>query len=377
MEIGRRPARIAVRVGAGVGFAVALVLQAVAVATSWGGRYWWFGCAAGLVVWVLAEFRGRIGAGAAWAGLAVAAGATVVARAAELPSEPGPATLLGLSVLVGASVRRLPARTASAVAGGGAAVVVATAFLAPAAPGLPGVTVLNGLGWFTAVAVGLGLRLVDARQQAVAERVRHEERAELARELHDVVAHHVTGIVLQAQAARVVRRRCPERLEESLAGIEAAGTSAMDAMRRVVGLLRDTDDAVSASPAPERLDDLVRRFDAHGPAVRLHLPDGEPAWPPEVGSTVYRVVQESLTNVVRHAPHAGSVTISVTQDERAVTVEVLDDGRPARHTTRAGFGLVGMGERVEALGGRLDVGPRSGAGWRVRATLPVRLPEVR
>ncbi|OLF17387.1 two-component sensor histidine kinase [Actinophytocola xanthii] len=368
---------MAVRVGAGVGFAVALVLQAVAVATSWGGRYWWFGCAAGLVVWVLAEFRGRIGAGAAWAGLAVAAGATVVARAAELPSEPGPATLLGLSVLVGASVRRLPARTASAVAGGGAAVVVATAFLAPAAPGLPGVTVLNGLGWFTAVAVGLGLRLVDARQQAVAERVRHEERAELARELHDVVAHHVTGIVLQAQAARVVRRRCPERLEESLAGIEAAGTSAMDAMRRVVGLLRDTDDAVSASPAPERLDDLVRRFDAHGPAVRLHLPDGEPAWPPEVGSTVYRVVQESLTNVVRHAPHAGSVTISVTQDERAVTVEVLDDGRPARHTTRAGFGLVGMGERVEALGGRLDVGPRSGAGWRVRATLPVRLPEVR
>jgi signal transduction histidine kinase len=377
VEIGNRPARIAARVGIGVGFGAALVVQAVAVASSWGGGYWLSGAVTGLVVCGIAALRGRAPGWAAGAGLVIAAVAMVVARAAHLPSEPGPATALGLSVLVGSAVRRLPARAAGAIAAVGAAVVVATSFLAPAAPSLPGVTALNGVGWFTAVAAGLGLRLLDARQEAVAERVRHEERAELARELHDVVAHHVTGIVLQAQAARVVRRRHPERLEDSLAGIEAAGNSAMAAMRRVVGLLRDETDTVSATPGPERLDELVRRFDGHGPAVRLSLPEVDPAWPSEVSSTVYRVVQESLTNVVRHAPHAESVTVSVAADERAVTVEVVDDGRPGRYSPRVGYGLVGMCERVQALGGTLDAGPGSGPGWTVRAILPLAPREAR
>jgi signal transduction histidine kinase len=337
---------------AGVGFAAALAVQAYAVEDSWGGTYWAFGCGAGLVVCVLALLR------QAWAGLVVAAVAIVVAGVAHLPGEPSPAMALGLAVLVGSAIRAGPAVL---VAGGGLAVVAGSWFVTP------GVATLNALAWCGAVITGLGLRLLDDRHRVAAEEARRDERLELARELHDVVAHHVTGIVLQTQAARVVRRRDPDRLDEHLAGIEAAGSAAMTAMRRVVGLLRDDDDTVSL--APEQLGELVARFD--GPAVRLRLPDGSTAWPPEVTSTVYRVVQESLTNVARHAPRARSVEVSVGQDGSSITVAVVDDGPPARRY-RGGYGLVGMRERVEALGGTLSAGPGDGAGWAVRARLPVR-----
>jgi signal transduction histidine kinase len=139
-------------------------------------------------------------------------------------------------------------------------------------------------------------------------------------------------------------------------------------MRRVVGLLRDNDDVVSVAPGPEPLGELVSRFT--GPAVRLRLPNGETRWPPEVASTVYRVVQESLTNVARHAPRARSVSVTVAQDGRTVTVEVADDAPPApAQYHRRGYGLVGMRERVEALGGTLYAGPGESAGWMVRAVL--------
>ena len=220
----------------------------------------------------------------------------------------------------------------------------------------------------------------DARRRAVVERVRREQRLELARELHDVVAHHITGSVLQTQAARIARRTQPETLDESLAGIEAANSEALAAMRRVVGLLRDTDDAAPATPGPEQLSELVDRFaghlNGHGPVVQLQLPDpsdGRPVWPPEVTSTVYRVVQESLTNIARHAPHARSITVSVAQGPRSVTVEVVDDAAsaPALPHHRGGYGLIGIRERVGALDGTLTVGPRPAAGWYVRATLPL------
>ncbi|TDV46852.1 signal transduction histidine kinase [Actinophytocola oryzae] len=346
---------------AAAGFAGALALQAVAVAGSWGGHYWVFGCAAGAVVCGLALLRRR--GWAAGAGLAVAAGAVLVTRFAHLPVEPSPAMALGLAVLVAAEVRVRPLPRAGAVVAGGFAVLLAGWLAAPGV--LPAVPTLNVLGWVGAVACGLGLRLLDARGEAAAEAVRHDERLALARELHDVVAHHVTGIVLHAQAAR---RRSPPDLAESLAGIETASTDALTAMRRVVGVLRDTRDAPVAARF-EPLTELVARFD--GPSVRLRLPDGEDGWSNEVRGTVYRIVQESLTNVARHAPRARSVTVDVTQDGQAVTVDVVDDGPPGR-PHRGGYGLVGMRERVEALGGALVAGPRPGHGWAVRATLPLR-----
>lgn len=370
-------AGIATDVGLGAVFAATLAVQVSQIAVTWGGGYWIFGCVVGLVVCVVALLRRRHRAVAATVGLTVAAAAILVARFGGLPREPGPATALGLAVLVSSAIRALPARSAGGVAAAGFAVVVGSFLAGP--PGSSTVVAeLNGVTWLAAVAAGLYLRLLDTQRRAAAEQVRRDERLELARELHDVVAHHITGIVLQTQAAQLVSRKHPEKLSGSLADVEAAGTDALAAMRRVVGLLRDGDDAAGGTPEPEQLTELVDRINAFGPAVRLRLPDGEPPWPPEVTSTVYRIVQESLTNISRHAPHARSVSVSVARERDVVTVEVLDDAPPvAARYRRGGYGLLGMRERVEALGGTLLAGPRPGSGWSVLASLPVLARERR
>ncbi|MEU4832458.1 histidine kinase [Streptosporangium sp. NPDC023615] len=386
MRVRHRPvgrARGAADAGLGVLFAATLAFWAYRIAVTWGGAHWWFGCAAGAVVCAIALVRRRDRARAAVAGLAVAGVTVLVTRLAGLPGEPGPAMALALSVLVGSAVRALPASRAAAVAAGGFAVVAATWPAVPPSSGLPPVTSLNAAAWLAGLALGSCSRLFEARHRAAAERVRREERLALARELHDVVAHHVTGIVLQAQAAQLAARRRPERAEGPFAEIETAGSDALAAVRRVVGLLGDAGDAPSATAVPERLGELVERFGdrggqgvqegrEHGPAVRLDLSADESAWPPEVAVTVHRIVQESLTNVSRHARQARSVTVRVVQERDSVVVEVVDDApqAPAGYR-RGGYGLVGMRERLDALGGTLRAGPRPGAGWAVLATLPV------
>ncbi|WP_308249929.1 sensor histidine kinase [Sphaerisporangium fuscum] len=362
-------------VGLAVVSVVLLAFTAYRVAGSWGGDYWPFGCAAGAVVGAIALARRRGRAWAAVAGFAVAAAAVLAARFAHLPAEPGPAMAVALAVLVGSAVRTLPVPSACAVAAGGLAVAAGSMLSSHSSTsGVPSVMVLNVMGWLAALAAGLCARLIAARRRAVVEEVRRDERLELARELHDVLAHHVTGIVLRAQAARLTARRHPETVDGSLADIEAAGSGALAATRRVVGLLRDVGDGAPARLGLEGLAELVARFDGRGPEVRLRAAADEAAWPPGVAGTVYRIVQEALTNVARHAPRARSVTVGVEQDGERVTVEVVDDGPPvfARRGRRAGYGLVGMRERVEALGGTLRAGPRPGNGWSVSATLPVR-----
>lgn len=376
--------RIAGDVLLGLVLAAALLFTAVALATSWGGLSWVLGLVSGTVVGVLALLRRRHGFGTALGGLGVAATTLVAARLAGLPAEPAPATAIALAVLVASAVRTLPTRRAAVAAGGGLVVVLGSwAAAVPLAPQATVVPVVNTATWLAAVAAGLGGRLLVARREAAVERVRRDERLAVARDLHDVVAHHITGIVVQAQAARIVARRGaaePGPLAESLAGIEAAGSEALASLRRVVGLLRDADDASPVAPGPESLGALVGRFEARGHEVRLRLPDDGPTWPPEVTAAVYRVVQESLTNVTRHAPGARSVAVTVTPVPDGIGVEVSDDAPHAATSPRGldgaagsggGYGLVGMRERVEALGGTLRAGPRPGAGWTVLATLPL------
>ncbi|MER5643417.1 histidine kinase [Streptosporangium sp. NPDC002524] len=367
--------RVAVGVGLGAVFAVAVAFQAYQVADAWGAGYWPFGALVAASVCALALVRRRARLWTAVAGLAVAASAVLVTRLVHLPAEPSPAASLGLAVLAASAVRTLPVRTACAVAVAGPA-VVAGAVLANPGSAVP---VVSGLLWLAALAAGGGLRLLAARRRAVAGRVRRAERLELARELHDVVAHHITSIVLQAQAAQLVTAKHPERTAGSLADIEAAGSEALAATRHVVGLLRD---AVPAAEGRERLGELVEGFESHGRRAHLRLDADPDGWPPQVSSTVYRVVREALTNVSRHAPDARAVTVRVTQHARTVTVEVEDDAprTPARRYRRAGYGLtgyglggyglIGMRERLEALGGTLTAGPRPGSGWSVRATIP-------
>ncbi|WP_239157272.1 sensor histidine kinase [Actinocatenispora thailandica] len=367
--------RWAGRAGLAALLAAGLTVQAVGIAASWGGGYWIFDVAVGAVAGTAAVCRHRSRTVAAAVGLAAATLAVPVALVAGLPREPSPTLALALAVLVGAAVRALPPRRATGVAAAGFAVAAGSWSAAlVVAPGGTNLVLLDGVGFLAAVAGGLLLRLLDLRRRAVAEQVRRDERLALARELHDVVAHHVTGIVLHTQAARLVGAD-GERLDEALARIETAGADALTAMRRVLGLLRDDRDAGEADPMPvgvAQLRTLVGRFGAHGPAVRLVLPDAEPGWPAEVSSTVYRLVQEALTNVARHAVQPAEVVVRVTEDGPHLTVTVTDDGAPGRPRRRpGGYGLLGMRERIEALGGTLRAGPRPDAGWSVVATVPV------
>lgn len=369
-RLARRAGTLA-GVGLAVVFAAVVALDAGGIAVN--GGNWAFEAGTGVIVCVTALVRGRSRVWAAGVGLAACGAAAVIAGTGHLPSQPGPAATLGLLVLGAAAIRILAVRPATILAVAGV-VVLAGAGLAQSRVNAESRAILGVFWWGAALGVGLWMRYRDGRRRAGVEAVRRDERLELARELHDVVAHHITGIVLQAQGARLVATKRPETLEATLAGIETAGTDALAAMRRVVRLLRDAEDAGGLTPGPEQLTELVERFAAHGPPVALHLPSeptGRP-WPPEVTTTVYRVVQEALTNIVRHAPDARSVTVNVIDDQSGVTVEILDDAPPApsRFPPGGGYGLIGMRERVEALGGTLCAGYQSGAGWLVRATLP-------
>jgi signal transduction histidine kinase len=358
-----------------LGLALSAVLAADVAVTAGKHGNWVFELAVGAVVGCAALLRGRSPLLAATAGLAVCGLADVAGDVYHLPSQPGFAATLGLLVLGAAAVRVAAARPAQAVAAAGVAVMTAGR-VAIRSEDIAPLVFLGVLAWGGALATGAWLRFGDARRQLAVDAARRDERLELARELHDVVAHHVAGIVVQAQAARLVAAKRPETLDGMLTGIESAGNDALAAMRRVVSLLRDPGDAGGLAPGPEQLSDLAARFAGHGPAVRLRLPDGDrPPWPPEVAAAVYRIVQEALTNVALHARDAANVAIVVDGDQSGVRVEVTDDGqaRPLASSRFAGggHGLAGMRERAEALGGTLHAGPGPGGGWAVHAAVPL------
>ena len=223
--------------------------------------------------------------------------------------------------------------------------------------------------------------LVERAERA--ERERHllahqhvqEERTRIARELHDVVAHSVSLMVIQTAAARRQLLAGPDGVDASLEAVEETGRTAMNEMRRILGVLRDASGAVSLAPQPRltAIEGLTAAATDLPVLVRSqgdlqHLPSG-------VEVSAFRIVQEALTNVRRHAGPVQQVDVSLVRDGSSLTVEVTDDGRGAAATTpadaEAGFGLVGMRERVAAFDGQLYAGPRPGGGWRVRAVFPV------
>jgi signal transduction histidine kinase len=215
-------------------------------------------------------------------------------------------------------------------------------------------------------------RRLEADQEARAREAVEEERRRLTRELHDVVAHGVSVMVVQAGAARSALGEDRPEIAESLRSIETTGRSALGELRRVLTALRGPETPRELAPQPglDQLDELVRGCRDAGMDVTLDLGELPPMEPgPEL--SVYRVVQEALTNVMKHAGPA-SVHVSVRTDDDLV-VEITDDGRggaadPARG---GGFGLVGLGERLAVYDGSLDHGPRTGGGWFVRARFPV------
>ncbi|OLF07620.1 hypothetical protein BLA60_27310 [Actinophytocola xinjiangensis] len=231
-----------------------------------------------------------------------------------------------------------------------------------------------------AVATGWYFRARDReRNQTVRAAVvsaQQGERLALARELHDVVAHHVTGIVVQAQAALLVAENNPGVAVTSLEKIERSGAEALTAMRTLVGGLRDgtAGFAVVGEATTDLRADLVSLVEhAVGPPVSLDL-DLPGQLPHEVGRSVLRLAQESLTNVGKHAPDATEVRLRVANLGDQLHIRITDDGsaRPVNPAGGSGgYGLVGMRERVELLGGRFEAGPTGYAGWAVEAWLPL------
>ncbi|MEV0584247.1 histidine kinase [Nonomuraea sp. NPDC050310] len=246
------------------------------------------------------------------------------------------------------------------------------------------------VGWSMAEGVGLYIRIQQDRRTEALSTVRRAERLELARELHDLVAHHITGIVVQAQAARTVAELKPEAVVPALDAIANAGADALTSMRRLVGVLRADDEAArrpGTSLADLRV--LADNFAANGPQVALEIGQGlsNGSLPPEVMNTVYRVLQEALTNIRKHAPGTGWIEADLRLVGGAEAVAVLlppgpgvrlrvrnysSSADPRIKRLGGGFGLVGMAERVEALDGRLWAGPTAEGAWEVVAEFPLR-----
>jgi signal transduction histidine kinase len=238
------------------------------------------------------------------------------------------------------------------------------------------------IAWTVGFAISYKLSEADeAKERAArAEREREErarlavsdERARIARELHDVVGHSVSVMTVQASAARRLLRPDQAKEREALLVVEQTGREALAEMRRMVGVLRRPEEAPALAPQPslEYLDKLVEHARETGLPVELRI-EGEPVQlPAGVDLTAYRLVQEGLTNALKHAK-ARQAEVLVRYGDGQVELTVSDDGRGAGSGDGGGHGLVGMRERVSVYGGELEAGPRPGGGYRLRARLPV------
>jgi signal transduction histidine kinase len=199
------------------------------------------------------------------------------------------------------------------------------------------------------------------------------ERARIAREMHDIVSHNLSVMVALADAAVYAQARAPERATAAMRQVSGTGRQALTDMRHFLGLLRDGEPDALRHPVPglAQLEELVDQVRAAGLPTGLRLEADARRVPAAAQLTVYRLVQEALTNTLKHAPGGTRAEVLVACRDGAVTVEVTDDGhgRAAPAPGATGHGIPGMRERVAAYGGTLEAGPLPGAGWRVRALL--------
>lgn len=215
----------------------------------------------------------------------------------------------------------------------------------------------------------------EAERELLASEAVHAERGRIARDLHDIVAHAMSIMVVQAGAAERMVERNPERSRQALADIQATGRDALDEMRRMVGVLRDGDDPeLAPQPTIGDLDTVVDHCIEAGVPTEL-IVEGEPSARAQgVEMAGYRVVQEALTNVIKHAGRPAQASVRVTHAPDTLRLEVVDNGQGVTSDELAdatGHGLVGMRERVEMYRGTFHAGPRPGGGFRVAATLPI------
>ena len=213
--------------------------------------------------------------------------------------------------------------------------------------------------------------LAGARSaQDATELAEDRARTEVARELHDVVAHSLSVIVVQAEGAKALATKKPEAAVEALNVIARTGRSSIGEMRRIVSLLRGESDAsFGPSPSLPQIPEMVAKA---GPRITLEMPEELPPVPESLGLTAFRVVQESVTNFLKHAGPTARATATITCEPEAIDIRVTDDGVGVQASTEGrGAGVRGMRERVAAMGGTFKAGPRTGGGYEVRARLPL------
>lgn len=276
-----------------------------------------------------------------------------------------------------------PAKVSASIVGGAALALSTATFYGPGEPDVLIIVVwflLFGLGWLVGTSIRSNqvraarlTRTVDdleAQQEEVAATAIAEERARVARELHDAVGHAVNVMVLQAGAARMSGR--PDKAFEALAQIEALGRDALTDLDHMLGLLNDPDTADRSPPKGiADIESMVAELRRAGADITLRITCDQPVGR-RVAAATFRIVQEALTNALKHAGPA-HIDVTLTCTATQLQILVIDDGtkpssRPADH---AGRGLVGMTERAKMLGGRLEAGPRDPHGFCVRATFPL------
>ena len=318
--------------------------------------------------------------------LALAIGAILVLGSVESDADTSALVPAALILLYTVGRETDPPRTWAAPA-----LVVGSAAYGPIVGDQPAgdflfVTTLFGGAW----AFGYALRLRAQRLDEVSERAElaerqrderaraaaAEERARIARELHDVVSHSISVVAIQTQAIR--RRLGPphEREAQELRAVELTARQAMAELRRLFGVLRASGEGLSLAPQPglDQLEQLIEQTRAAGLNVELELEGERVTLPPGVDLAAYRIVQEGLTNTIKHA-RAARATVGVRYSSGALELLVEDDGRGALSTSNgAGHGLIGMRERVALYGGTLETGARPGGGFRVAARLPLDPP---
>jgi len=219
------------------------------------------------------------------------------------------------------------------------------------------------------VVIGLAVRVQATSRSRALEQVRMQEREQLARELHDTVAHHVSAMVVRAQAGRVVAASRPEAAVEALRVIEEEGSRTLTEMRLLVGALRDDGGPALAPAASVRDIESLAGGRAGSAQVRVSVTGDIDDVHPSVAAALYRIAQESVTNATRHATGATTIDVDVRAEGDGVRLVVRDDGA-GRPSNGSGFGVVGMTERAALLGGTLHAGPDASGGWVVDAALP-------
>lgn len=325
-----------------------------------------------------------------WPGPTVAVVSALTLAAVLLPPDGGPPIIAIAFAIIGAVARGARLWAILSVGIAWTAAVVAAGFqdVTPfpegsvfgGVPWHPFRIALTTLGLIACFAIGEAIRTrvasSEARRRQLAERqraVEQEERARIARELHDVLAHSLSQIAVQSGVGLHLFDREPEKAREALASIRELSATGLDEVRGVLGFLRGDERVPTAplTPQPQLADlpALVAARSGLGLAVTLDDRTGEDAPPSAVQTTAYRIAQEALTNVVRHSS-ASSATVTVTRDGADLVIQVIDDGTGMPPGRAPGGGIRGMRERAELAGGTVEVGTRSGRGTEVIARLP-------